>query len=325
MPALSQSSSLSTRQCGAIIRTVKVKTGETIPQSNLLAKSLASTKRVASRRRAVNVLVSLVFVIAFCASAQARCRKNGPYDPSEIAGSTFFTTREQSKFATSERSYPLASGGSARYCFSRGCSGQLTVNWTDQEQAQLRELRAMSVKIEDPSSELRFIKIATLQLESWLYKRLLGLNSATVSQIMKRVAGNYGHSQSEHMTWLAGSISSYGRFDKECATYAMEATQHLLVLANLGLIQHWNVKAPVYRYGIPGHWTAALENRDTCENYRFDLNSRASARFDLHVRGQNPAALMLQNPQGYGHLLPGMDGNGIGRPSEHSPFPRPLK
>ena len=31
-------------------------------------------------------------------------------------------------------------------------------------------------------------------------------------------------------------MGSHNRFDKECATYAMEATQHLLVLANLGLI-----------------------------------------------------------------------------------------
>ena len=245
--------------------------------------------------------------------AHAQCRRSGTYDRTEIASSTFFNTREQTKFASGERSYPLASGGSARYCFSRGCSGQLPVDWTPQEQAQLRDLRAAVMTKEDPATELRFIKIATLQLEAWLYKRLLALSPVTVSQIMKRVSGNYGHSQSEHMTWMTGAMGSYGRFDKECATYAMEATQHLLVLANLGFIQHWNIKAPAYRYGLPGHWTAAIENRDTCENFRFDLNSRASARYDLHVRGQNPAALALQNPQSYNHLFPGMDHNGMGR------------
>jgi hypothetical protein len=263
----------------------------------------------------MNALVFLISVTAFGITAQAQCHRNGAYDPYEIAGSTFFSTREQTKFAPGERHYPLASGASARYCFSRGCTGQLTVRWTEQEQIHLRQLRAAIVARETPLAELRFIRIATLQMETWFYRRLRSLDSETVSRIMKRAAGHYGGSQSDTMTWMTEAMGSYDRFDKECATYAMEATQHLLVLANLGLIQHWNVTAPVYRYGVPGHWTAGLENRDTCENYRFDLNSRASSRYDLHVRGQNPAALVLQNPQNYSYLFPAMDGNGIGQPS----------
>jgi len=97
----------------------------------------------------------------------------------------------------------------------------------------------------------------------------------------------------------------------------MEATQHLLVLANLGLLRHWNVTAPVYRYGIPGHWTAGLENRDTCENYRFDLNAGASARYSLHVKRQDPAILALENSRSYAYLFPAMDGNGMGPPAGH--------
>ncbi len=263
----------------------------------------------------MRIIAIIVSASVFSFAAKAQCHNGTPYDATEIANSTFFSTREQTKFASSERHYPIAQGASARYCFSRGCTGQLTVRWTEQEQAHLRQLRATLMQREEPSAELRFIKVATLQLEAWLYTRLRNLDPATVSQIMKRYAGNYGQSQSEHMTWMSGSMSSYDRFDKECATYAMEATQHLLVLANLGLIQHWNVKSPVYRYGMPGHWTAGLENRDTCENYRFDLNSKASARYDLHTRGQNPAAMILQNPRGYSYLSPAMDGNGFGRPT----------
>lgn len=251
----------------------------------------------------------------FCVAARAQCHKSGAYHPYEIASSTFFSTREQTKFAPEEPHYPLAAGASARYCFSRGCTGQLTVRWTEQEQNHLRQLRATIVGKETPLFELRYIKVATLQMEAWLYRRLRNLDSETVSRIMRRAAGHYGGSQSDTMTWMTDAMGSYSRFDKECATYAMEATQHLLVLANLGLIQHWNITAPVYRYGIPGHWTAGLENRDTCENYRYDFNSRASSRYDLHVRGQNPAALALQNPQGYSYLFPAMDGNGIGVPT----------
>src|SRR5689334_16727936 len=54
--------------------------------------------------------------------ANAQCYRNGPYDASQIANSTFFSTREQTKFAPSERHYPLASQAAARYCFSRGCA-----------------------------------------------------------------------------------------------------------------------------------------------------------------------------------------------------------
>ena len=255
-----------------------------------------------------STLAILISMTVFGGAAQAQCRKNGAYDPYAIASSAFFSTREQTKFARSERNYPLPSGASARYCFSRGCAGQLTVLWTEQEQYELLQLRTSIVEKEDPSSELRFIKAATLQMETWLYKRLRNLQSGTVNQIMREVSGHYGGSQSADMTWVNSAMVSYGRFDKECATYAMEATQHLLVLANLGLIQHWNVIPPIYQN--QSHWTAGLENRDTCETYRFDLNFRASTRHALHVRGQNPADLVLQNPQRYSDLFPAIDRNG---------------
>ena len=259
----------------------------------------------------------LLAVAFFSLAADAQCYRNGPYDASEIANSAFFSTREQTKFAPGERHYPLASQATARYCFSRGCAGQLTVKWTDEEQIRLHHLRASMVQNEDPASELRFIKVATLQMETWLYARLQGLDSSTVTGIMKRIAGYYGGARSEDATWITGAMGSHDRFDKECATYAMEATQHLLVLANLGLLRHWNVMAPVYRYGIPGHWTAGLENRETCENYRFDLNTAASARYRLHVKGQDPARLALEDSQSYAYLFPGMDGNGVGQPTGH--------
>jgi len=262
-------------------------------------------------------VITFFAVSFFSFVANAQCYRNGPYDASEIANSTFFSTREQTKFAPSERHYPLASHATARYCFSRGCAGQLIVKWTDEEQMRLHHLRAAMVQTEDPSSELRFIKVATLQMETWLYARVQALDSSTVSGIMKRIAGYYGGSRSEDVTWITNAMGSHNRFDKECATYAMEATQHLLVLANLGLIRHWNVMAPVYRYGIPGHWTAGLENRDTCENYRFDLNAGASARYRFHLKGQDPALLALEDSQSYAYLFPAMDGNGMGRPSQH--------
>ena len=256
---------------------------------------------------------AILVVSTFYSAASAQCHRDGAYDPSEIASSAFFTTREQTKFAPSERNYPVASGATARYCFSRGCTGQLTVKWTDDEQLRLRSLRAAVVQKEDASSELHFIKVATLQMKSWLYARLRGLDSATVNQIARNVSNRYGGQRSEDTSWITNALSTFDRFDKECATYAMEATQHLLVLANLRLLRHWNVTAPVYRYGVPGHWTAGLENRETCERYRFDLNTRASARYSLHIKGKDPAMLALESKQNYGHLLPGMDGNGVSR------------
>ena len=266
------------------------------------------TQRRAGTTRMASALAILIAMTVFAGAAHAQCRKNGTYDPHEIANSAFFSTREQTKFARSERNYPLPSGASARYCFSRGCAGQLTVLWTEQEQYELLQLRTAIVENEDPSSELQFIKAATLQMEAWLYRRLRDLRSGTVNEIMREISGRFGPSHSVDMTWVTSAMISYGRFDKECATYAMEATQHLLVLANLGLIQHWNVMAPIYQN--QSHWTAGLENRDTCETYRFDLNFRASARHDLHVRGQNPADLALQNPQRYSDLFPAIDRNG---------------
>jgi hypothetical protein len=261
-------------------------------------------------------IISFFLAVSFFSfTANSQCHRNAAYDASQIANSSFFSTREQTKFAPSERHFPLASHATARYCFSRGCTGQLTVKWTDDEQIRLHYLRASIVQNEDPSSELRFIKVATLQMETWLYARLRSLDSATVIRIMQGIAGHYGGSHPEGMTWITSAMGSHDRFDKECATYAMEATQHLLVLANLGLIRHWNVTEPVYRYGIPGHWTAGLENRDTCENYRFDLNAGASARYSLHAKGQDPSRLVLANSQSYAYLFPAMDGNGMGRPT----------
>ena len=123
----------------------------------------------------------------FSFAANAQCHRNSAYDASEIANSAFFSTREQTKFAPGERHYPLASHATARYCFSRGCAGQLTVKWTDEEQIRLHYLRASMVQAQDPSSELRFIKVATLQMETWLYARLQSLYSWTVIGIMKRL------------------------------------------------------------------------------------------------------------------------------------------
>ena len=258
---------------------------------------------------------AILVVSSFCSAASAQCHRDGAYDPSEIASSAFFTTREQTKFAPSERNYPVASGATARYCFSRGCTGQLTVkNWTDDEQLRLRSLRAAVVQKEDASSELHFIKVATLQMKSWLYARLRGLNSATVNQIARNVSNHYGGQRSEDTSWITSALSTFDRFDKECATYAMEATQHLLVLANLRLLRHWNVTAPVYRYGVPGHWTAGLENRETCERYRFDLNIASISPLQSAHQGQGPGNVGSgEQTKLLGHLLPGMDGNAVGR------------
>ena len=248
-------------------------------------------------------------------SAAAECERDGGYDPTEVADSVFFTAREQTKFAPSERHYPLASHATARYCFSRGCTGQLTVAWSEDEQRRLGMLRAAIVTQETAQAELQFIKIAALQMETWLYGRLRNLEPGAVTQIMSKISKHYGESRSESSNWVTTALSTFDRFNKECATYAMEATQHLLVLANLGLLKHWNVTAPVYRYGIPGHWTAGLENRATCERYRFDLNSRASQRYALHVQGKDPAALAVDDARTYSALFPGMDGAGLGRPT----------
>lgn len=249
------------------------------------------------------------------ASAGAQCDRDGAYDATEIAQGVFFSTREQTKFAPAEHHYPLATNATARYCFSRGCTGQLTVTWSEDEQHRLRLLRETIVTEENAQAELRFLRIATLQMETWLYGRLRSLDQGAVNRIMRRISTHYGQSRSEDMSWVTDALGTSDRFNKECATYAMEATQHLLALANLGLMKHWNVTAPVYRWGIPGHWTAGLENRETCERYRFDLNTRASARYDLHARGQDPAALNVENAQRHAHLLPGMDRAGIGRPT----------
>jgi hypothetical protein len=260
--------------------------------------------------------VAILSASLSCAIAAARCARDGAYDASEIADSAFFSARQQTKFAPAERNYPLASNATARYCFSRGCTGQLIVEWTKDEQHRLRLLRDDIVKQENALAELGFIKIAVLQMETWLYVRLRSLDQRAVNEIMRKISVHYG-TRSEDTSWVASALSTFDRFDKECATYAMEATQHLLVLANLGLLRHWNVTAPVYRFGIPGHWTAGLENRETCERYRFDLNSRASARHDLHLKGKDPAALSLESDRNHSFLLPGMDGAGVGRPTGH--------
>jgi hypothetical protein len=274
---------------------------------------------------AVSVLLCAELLCAptFYPAAAAQCERDGAYDPSEIIQSVFFSTREQTKFAPSERNYPLPSNATARYCFSRGCTGQLTVSWSEDEQHQLLLLRDAIVKQENAQSELHFIKIAVLQLETWLYARLRSLDQSVVNQTMRKISTHYGQSRSEDNSWITNAMSTFDRFDKECATYAMEATQHLLVLANLGLLRYWNVTAPVYRYGMPGHWTAGLENRETCERYRFDLNSRASLRHDLHVKGKDPAALNLEAARKHSVLLPGMDGAGMGRPTGRNRIEKP--
>ena len=127
--------------------------------------------------------VAMLGVSSSHAAAEAQCDRDGAYDPSEIVGSVFFSTRQQTKFAPSERHYPLPSHASARYCFSRGCTGQLDVKWTEDEQQRLLHLRRAIVEREDARSELHFIKIATLQMETWLYARLRSLDQGTVKQI----------------------------------------------------------------------------------------------------------------------------------------------
>ena len=63
------------------------------------------------------------------------------------------------------------------------------MKWTDEEQIRLHYLRASMVQNENSLSELRFIKVATLQMETWLYARLQSFDSSTVIGIMKRIAG----------------------------------------------------------------------------------------------------------------------------------------
>lgn len=272
------------------------------------------------------IAASIAFaMLAACSgnsTALTLCEQAGAFDAAEIARSAFFTTREQTKFAPHERHYPLASGPTARYCFSRGCTGQLTVTWTEAEQRRLRELRDEIVEEENAQSELRFIKVATLQLESWLFGRLRRLDQSSVNAIMHKVSKHYGKLPFDDTNWVAHALSTFDRFDKECVTYAMEATQHLLVLANLGLLKHWNVTAPVYRFGIPGHWTAGLEHRATCQRFRFDLNSRASQRHALHKAGKDPAEVGSSSIR-QSYLFPGMDEAGMGRPTGPRPTERP--
>lgn len=283
--------------------------------------SSTCVRTIPGRRRLAPFLLALAAILTASsdpAAAANQCDRDGGYDAAEIAQSTFFSTRQQTKFSPSESHYPLASAATARYCFSRGCTGQLPVTWTEDEQQRLRQLREALVTEDTAQSELRFIEIAVLRMETWLYARLAALDQKTVGDIMRRISRNYAETRSDNAMWISEALGTSGRFDKECATYAMEATQHLLVLANLGLIRHWNVTAPVYRWGIPGHWTAGLENRETCERYRFDLNTRASARYDLHVRGKDPAALNVEDARRNASLLPGMDRAGMGRPTAPS-------
>ncbi len=267
------------------------------------------------RRTAAALLAAAILATASTRALADQCARDGAYDSAEISQSTFFATRQQTKFSPAEAHYPLAAGATARYCFSRGCTGQLSVAWTGEEQQRLRDLRATLVTTDDAQTELRFIRIAVLEMETWLYARLAALDQRTVDGIMRKVSKHYAETRSENAMWISEALGTSGRFDKECATYAMEATQHLLVLANLGLMRHWNVTAPVYRFGFPGHWTAGLENRATCERYRLDLNTRASARYSLHTSGKDPAALALSGDRNASNLLPGMDRAGSGRPT----------
>ncbi len=163
----------------------------------------------------------------------------------------------------------------------------------------------MVVNSNDPHKELRFIKVAVLQMENWLRDKAL-------AHFKWRQGHNIAHESesSGEMAWVKKALASYSPMDKECVTYTMEASQHLMVLANLGLLKNWNVKPPEYRFGIPGHWTAALQNRDTCRVFRFDLNTRASTRESLMRQGENPALMLLRQPQRFGNIAPGMDYSG---------------
>jgi hypothetical protein len=76
----------------------------------------------------MNALVFLISVTAFGITAQAQCHRNGAYDPYEIAGSTFFSTREQpsSRLACHYPWPQVQVRATVTYC-----TGQLTV-WTEQ-------------------------------------------------------------------------------------------------------------------------------------------------------------------------------------------------
>lgn len=248
-------------------------------------------------------LVALItLAILSSAAAGQACYQGYAYNPAEMAASGFFSNRELTKFPSGRAHYPLAQGASARYCLSRGCSRQLNVQWSQREIGYLQSLRQQLGADSSPQNEMRFVRVAVLQMEKWLRERALRSNP-------QRAFGSSNRLRDDGMAWIDSALSSYGSMDKECVTYTMEATQHLLVLANMGMVQHWKVKPPTYRFGIPGHWTATVQNRATCQVLRFDLNTNASARESLMARGFNPASMALNNPRN-AYLFPGMDGQG---------------
>ena len=132
---------------------------------------------------------------------------------------------------------------------------------------------------------------------------------------MRKVSKYYGEIRSENASWIADHVEHVRSLRQGVRDLRDGGDAAFAHPCKPGLARHWNVTAPVYRYGIPGHWTAGLENRESCERYRFDLNSRASLRHDLHVKGQDPATLNLASDRNYSSLFPGMDGAGMGRPT----------
>jgi hypothetical protein len=125
--------------------------------------------------------------------------------------------------------------------------------------------------------------------------------SSIYDKVMRKSGLDDQFGQSESTAWISKSYRSYDRFDKDCTTYAMEASQHLLVMANMGLIKNWTVRSPNYN-GY--HWTAALQNKSSCETYRFDLNTQGSSRERILQQGGNPAEIASR---GSSNLYPCMD------------------
>lgn len=245
------------------------------------------------------LLPGFLLVLSTSIQLRANCDRGENFDSTEMAKSSFYSNRELTKFSNRSNSFPLPKANRARYCASRGCSQQLDVTWTGQELQALSDLRNKMGADQSDSAELRFVRVATLQMEKWLRDRIVRDGTKNTSH---QVTGGDG------TEWISKSLNSYSPLNKECVTYTMEASQHLMILANSGLVRRWNVKPPTYVFGIPGHWTATIQNRKTCQNYRFDLNTSASARENLMASGENPAAKALRDSR----LLPGMDNLGLG-------------
>lgn len=255
--------------------------------------------------------VLILFAALAPNQAQAACGASEEvnqrgYDPMEMASNSFFTNRELTKFARNRNHFPIADGARATYCFSRGCTGQVYLEWSANHVQQLQALRDRVVREENAASELLYLRLAVVQMEEWLTRRLKTVDTKALKDAVRR-KGGFGKTGGGDGDWVAQALASHGDDNKECVTYAMEATQHLMVLANLGLVKHHFVRKPYYVYGIPGHWTAALQSRETCQALRFDLNTSAGRRASLIASGRSPLAEIIDHRTHGREILPGYD------------------